>query len=82
MICFDVCKCKLPMSSAFSFLLPPFPFKVTCKSGGAGFQDLKLYACIYQNGKCDYNKITYLRITYYCNVMIEMCKHTSITRTD
>ncbi len=41
------------------FLLSLFSFEVTCKPSAAGFHDVKLYACIYQNGICDYNKITY-----------------------
>ncbi len=50
MSCIDVCMCKMLMSSLFIILFcyPCFIFKLTCKSGGAGFHDLKLYACIYQ----------------------------------
>ncbi len=65
MMCIDLCKCKLLRSSVFFFfLLSLLSFKVTCKSGGAGFHDLKLYECIYQIKYVTiYNKIMYLLLT-------------------
>ncbi len=47
-ICIDVCKCKLLMSSVFCFHYACFHLKSLVSPEGFGFHDVKLYACIYQ----------------------------------